>query len=114
MIRRPPRSTLFPYTTLFRSLAILLDAGKEQVLLNMSGSPTRMLPLPQLVVAHEDYALFDRLLQAGVAPPPQAGRTNPPATHPRAPANTVAHIPGTEHPGRGLILGGHLHSWDPG
>src|SRR5258708_13696912 len=24
MIRRPPRSTLFPYTTLFRSLAILV------------------------------------------------------------------------------------------
>src|SRR5688572_31213893 len=24
MLRRPPRSTLFPYTTLFRSLAILL------------------------------------------------------------------------------------------
>src|SRR2546422_7484231 len=26
MIRRPPRSTLFPYTTLFRSLAGLLHA----------------------------------------------------------------------------------------
>src|SRR2546426_6419556 len=26
MIRRPPRSTLFPYTTLFRSLLPLLDA----------------------------------------------------------------------------------------
>src|SRR3712207_8427688 len=25
MIRRPPRSTLFPYTTLFRSLAVPLD-----------------------------------------------------------------------------------------
>src|SRR5260370_39790765 len=25
MIRRPPRSTLFPYTTLFRSMAALLD-----------------------------------------------------------------------------------------
>src|SRR2546426_4917871 len=25
MIRRPPRSTLFPYTTLFRSLALLVD-----------------------------------------------------------------------------------------
>src|SRR5207249_6683786 len=25
MLRRPPRSTLFPYTTLFRSLAVLLD-----------------------------------------------------------------------------------------
>src|SRR2546427_7333532 len=28
MIRRPPRSTLFPYTTLFRSLPVVLrDAG---------------------------------------------------------------------------------------
>src|SRR2546425_4126176 len=26
MIRRPPRSTLFPYTTLFRSLSDVLDA----------------------------------------------------------------------------------------
>src|SRR2546429_6740223 len=26
MIRRPPRSTLFPYTTLFRSVARLADA----------------------------------------------------------------------------------------
>src|SRR5258708_28291421 len=28
MIRRPPRSTLFPYTTLFRSPGALLDARK--------------------------------------------------------------------------------------
>src|SRR5438132_3357200 len=27
MLRRPPRSTLFPYTTLFRSGAILTDVG---------------------------------------------------------------------------------------
>src|SRR3712207_7087523 len=27
MIRRPPRSTLFPYTTLFRSAALLEAAG---------------------------------------------------------------------------------------
>src|SRR3989454_11320070 len=27
MIRRPPRSTLFPYTTLFRSLLVSLDGG---------------------------------------------------------------------------------------
>src|SRR5258707_13722547 len=25
MIRRPPRSTLFPYTTLFRSVGVLID-----------------------------------------------------------------------------------------
>src|SRR3712207_7269276 len=27
MIRRPPRSTLFPYTTLFRSAAVRADGG---------------------------------------------------------------------------------------
>src|SRR3712207_7399026 len=37
MIRRPPRSTLFPYTTLFRSggveraLAVLVDAAEVEV-----------------------------------------------------------------------------------
>src|SRR2546422_6703264 len=30
MIRRPPRSTLFPYTTLFRSSAGGLDSGHER------------------------------------------------------------------------------------
>src|SRR3712207_7802924 len=35
MIRRPPRSTLFPYTTLFRSgdesyIAVVLDAAGEE------------------------------------------------------------------------------------
>src|SRR2546427_928473 len=34
MIRRPPRSTLFPYTTLFRSVGVLLllrDGGGDPV-----------------------------------------------------------------------------------
>src|SRR3989475_4453621 len=31
MIRRPPRSTLFPYTTLFRSDVMLADDGDEVV-----------------------------------------------------------------------------------
>src|SRR3989442_3993024 len=30
MIRRPPRSTLFPYTTLFRSPVRALDAGRSR------------------------------------------------------------------------------------
>src|SRR3989442_3674374 len=29
MIRRPPRSTLFPYTTLFRSSDLLIDIAKR-------------------------------------------------------------------------------------
>src|SRR3712207_6929233 len=30
MIRRPPRSTLFPYTTLFRSVVLDRSLGQEQ------------------------------------------------------------------------------------
>src|SRR2546425_2309660 len=29
MIRRPPRSTLFPYTTLFRSRAVVVQRGEH-------------------------------------------------------------------------------------
>src|SRR5256885_12232772 len=32
MIRRPPRSTLFPYTTLFRSLALNTGCRKNELL----------------------------------------------------------------------------------
>src|SRR3989454_10159901 len=32
MIRRPPRSTLFPYTTLFRSVHDFLDVARRQLL----------------------------------------------------------------------------------
>src|SRR5256885_12678799 len=35
MIRRPPRSTLFPYTTLFRSRALQLDEGETGLLLHL-------------------------------------------------------------------------------
>src|SRR5258708_37901979 len=41
MIRRPPRSTLFPYTTLFRSLAYLEDALFEE----LSNSDAKKFPL---------------------------------------------------------------------
>src|SRR3712207_6986617 len=32
MIRRPPRSTLFPYTTLFRSIRMALGASRADIL----------------------------------------------------------------------------------
>src|SRR5258707_5362504 len=44
MIRRPPRSTLFPYTTLFRSNRLRLDRGK----LRISPDTSRCWP-PRLV-----------------------------------------------------------------
>src|SRR3712207_8808378 len=42
MIRRPPRSTLFPYTTLFRSA--------------MSGARVALLPSPHVHDRHHDRA----------------------------------------------------------
>src|SRR2546422_6281511 len=37
MIRRPPRSTLFPYTTLFRSIAVSVVAPNKPPYLNFTG-----------------------------------------------------------------------------
>src|SRR2546430_9673929 len=43
MIRRPPRSTLFPYTTLFRSAAaaVLLQVGQADVQVLAEPRPAR-------------------------------------------------------------------------
>src|SRR5258705_8222374 len=52
MIRRPPRSTLFPYTTLFRSIdaaAAAVEAGAPLALLSeghaLDGKPAEVLPV---------------------------------------------------------------------
>src|SRR3712207_4399883 len=54
MIRRPPRSTLFPYTTLFRSEVIAAsphDIGELQVL-NKVGSNLQQLIFVRRTVVH--------------------------------------------------------------
>src|SRR5258707_9222539 len=43
MIRRPPRSTLFPYTTLFRSMACSVPG----LGIDLTGSPMQTRPLPK-------------------------------------------------------------------
>src|SRR3712207_7501697 len=71
MIRRPPRSTLFPYTTLFRSLSEAVAAARDSV-----GAR------PNVLVAQADLATppfreqsFDKVLSLGVlqhTPDPRA------------------------------------------
>src|SRR3712207_8910458 len=50
MIRRPPRSTLFPYTTLFRSLEValvdLLDRERAEARALVAGQGERLAHLP--------------------------------------------------------------------
>src|SRR3989449_9769278 len=65
MIRRPPRSTLFPYTTLFRSLVLLQRvADRSSAVLRRKHQNVVLFPLPpspafyrvsRLHLAHLDY-----------------------------------------------------------
>src|SRR2546430_17731489 len=48
MIRRPPRSTLFPYTTLFRSLLYLTGDGELTPMLETGAPPVANTPVAQL------------------------------------------------------------------
>src|SRR2546430_17708794 len=76
MIRRPPRSTLFPYTTLFRSHhkgITLAGIGTEEGTFQFlpffwgAGANLRQLDSPEAVAAP---GLWTGLVEAGVAPHP--------------------------------------------
>src|SRR2546422_11242373 len=53
MIRRPPRSTLFPYTTLFRSLADIVDVA-------LHGGEHDRAPRRRFGLFHEPLEVRDR------------------------------------------------------
>src|SRR2546430_12749448 len=55
MIRRPPRSPLFPYTTLFRSLRLLLDERRSGAF--------RCVGCSKPMVMRELFANGDRVYQ---------------------------------------------------
>src|SRR3712207_7760858 len=63
MIRRPPRSTLFPYTTLFRSGNALWDTTWDKVKKFSGGSPTFVLTLVYLY-ATAIGIVYSRILYA--------------------------------------------------
>src|SRR2546426_12113835 len=63
MIRRPPRSTLFPYTTLFRSIVSALGGSRVQI-----GGPTGafVVIVYAIVQKHGVDGLAAATLMAGV------------------------------------------------
>src|SRR5260370_4632409 len=90
MIRRPPRSTLFPYTTLFRSPAVrqvaayTLAARSAAVKINQNENP---------------YDLPESLKRRGL----EGGRSRPPRRHPQLQPPAPPAQPG---PFRGRGAGG--------
>src|SRR3712207_7510717 len=66
MIRRPPRSTLFPYTTLFRSV---LDSETTGL-----GNPTDFVEVG--VVSSRGEPLFDSLIKPSCPVQPGASRVD--------------------------------------
>jgi carboxypeptidase Q len=96
------------------ALGTLVDGAKEHALMTMSGSPNRVSPLPNLVIAHEDYAMLQRQINAGASPRVEGRVENKIGRTPVQQWNTVAELRGTERPGQVVILGAHLDSWDLG
>jgi hypothetical protein len=96
------------------ALGTLLDGAKDHGLMTMSGSPTRVAPLPSLVISHEDYGLLARLIESGNTPRLEGRVENRNGKSPVPQWNTVAEIKGSERPGQVVILGAHLDSWDLG
>src|SRR2546426_12081461 len=95
MIRRPPRSTLFPYTTLFRSLLPLL-LGLS--VLEGDGGWSAAAPLPEPIQELSAAGVPGKIYVAGgVDPARQATaptfRYNPPANH----WERLATLPGPRH-----------------
>src|SRR3712207_7997102 len=64
MIRRPPRSTLFPYTTLFRSAqtAVLLNAGGDLVFYELGSDAAARLTTTPEEETEEDFSPDGRLV----------------------------------------------------
>src|SRR2546426_3961906 len=54
MIRRPPRSTLFPYTTLFRSILSHPGAAIESHPVRRDRIPSSFSPSPEILREHTD------------------------------------------------------------
>jgi hypothetical protein len=93
---------------------LLQDGAKDFALLTMSGTPRGPDPIAHIVIPHETYTMFYRLLQAGQSVKIRADITNTLTVDTLIAYNTVAEIRGTEHPDEVVLLGAHLDSWDLG
>src|SRR2546422_7144788 len=101
MIRRPPRSTLFPYTTLFRSLAPhVLNAAREGEAVAQRAPDDAARGLVALVAAPERHLPRSTPPPGAVARGPLPGQAPPPPALPPPPPLPPQQAPARPHPGR--------------
>src|SRR4028118_2443405 len=101
MIRRPPRSTLFPYTTLFRSLGLhstssVISAWPDQpwlLLMASSRSEERFSRNAETDIVCR--LLLEKTTRSHRAPPPPPRPTPPPPPPPHPPPLTLLARPRT-------------------
>src|SRR2546422_3885877 len=78
MIRRPPRSTLFPYTTLFRSrhrIQIHIDGAQPvNKLHHVCGSGRHLTPKPQVLNGDTQSALLSKIRHCEIRTPERRQR----------------------------------------
>src|SRR5258707_12297901 len=68
MIRRPPRSTLFPYTTLFRSKLEVFGDANDYVGKGLSGGTIVVRPMTSSpLIAHENTIIGNTVLYGATA-----------------------------------------------
>src|SRR3990172_10801522 len=108
MIRRPPRSTLFPYTTLFRSPLRSRKPHPAGFLRLRSGSPLRCddsVPRPH-ALAMQEHGVLSKTPSVAEGSE-SAGRVE--GHHPARSRNSLLFRPleGEERPG---LLGGKVHA----
>lgn len=108
------RQSLPALVTRDGALGLLTDGGKEFTLLTMSGSPAALFPLPNIVVPHETYTLFHRLLAMGQKVTLRADVANSLGADTVDAMNTVAELRGTSKRDEVVLVGAHLDSWDLG
>src|SRR3954466_16435288 len=89
MIRRPPRSTLFPYTTLFRSVR---KHAKARARPNVGGAPIEAVGARRSEEHTSELQSHDNLVcrllletTNSLKPPPPPSRTGPPRAPPPKP-----------------------------
>ncbi|HVX38479.1 MAG TPA: M20/M25/M40 family metallo-hydrolase [Gemmatimonadaceae bacterium] len=93
-------------------LGIIRDGAKQFGLFTMSGSPAAISPVPQVVIANEDYDQFQRLIRRGERVRFEANISNTFTNDDLTQYNSVAEIRGTEAPDQVVLVGAHLDSWD--